>query len=511
MSERLPYEDQLSEHWHDLPLPNEDMAWADMNRRLDEEDRKPRFPIWLRGCAGWALLGMVMLGLGWWLLRPDHWFNKSTEPEQTNTAHPSAHSIPQTDTSLLQKQQVPGGNTSSVSKREKDTVIAINDDKINTLSKTALPESPGSKPSGNTITVSDNAGDNPVVIKKGNSKLPLVATSKNRTVKTKNRKPVAENVIKADMSTAGIGDKKASTKLPEENSNPQVVQTKPITAIPQEVQPPAPVITVAEKSTANPNLNNDSTRQANKDDITKQEDAVKKEKKDSSQKKKFEWSGGVGLQQQLPVAGQKWTPYNAQGRKGTLGDYIPSVYIRFSRPEKWFLQAEFRYGAPQLQKEQVYRQTKQNDTGSAPLFYTQNSYKVKKTYYHEFPLVFNYYIKPGWSVGAGIQWNSFYRAVEEREILRHNNILGSDSLVSKTVYPVKRDSATSFKRSFFQGVLETQYQWRRFSFGARYSFGLQPYIEFSLPGSEIQRKKIQSLQFFLRFQLFHPPTKKRSK
>ena len=35
MSERLPYEDHLQQHWADLPLPDENKAWEDMRRRLE--------------------------------------------------------------------------------------------------------------------------------------------------------------------------------------------------------------------------------------------------------------------------------------------------------------------------------------------------------------------------------------------------------------------------------------------------------------------------------------------
>ena len=38
MNERLPYEEQLSQQWNNLPLADENMAWADMKRRLEEDD-----------------------------------------------------------------------------------------------------------------------------------------------------------------------------------------------------------------------------------------------------------------------------------------------------------------------------------------------------------------------------------------------------------------------------------------------------------------------------------------
>ena len=86
MSERLPYEEQLSQQWNNLPLPDEDMAWADMKHRLEEEEDEPLLPFWLRGCAGWALLGLLVAGLGWWMLRPDKWGQKKKENAELQTA-----------------------------------------------------------------------------------------------------------------------------------------------------------------------------------------------------------------------------------------------------------------------------------------------------------------------------------------------------------------------------------------------------------------------------------------
>jgi len=86
MSERLPYEEQLPQQWNNLPLPDEDMAWADMKRRLEEEEDKPLLPFWLHGCAGWALLGLLVVGLGWWMLRPDKWGHKKKVNAELHTA-----------------------------------------------------------------------------------------------------------------------------------------------------------------------------------------------------------------------------------------------------------------------------------------------------------------------------------------------------------------------------------------------------------------------------------------
>jgi hypothetical protein len=77
-----------------------------------------------------------------------------------------------------------------------------------------------------------------------------------------------------------------------------------------------------------------------------------------------------------------------------------------------------------------------------------------------------------------------------------------DSLVSTLLETVKKDSATEFAKSYFQFALETQYKWKRFSFGAKYSFGLQPYIRFTLPGQPEKQERNNALQIFIRYELW---------
>jgi hypothetical protein len=69
MNDRLPYEKQLAEQINDLPLPDENMAWEDMKQRLEKDDDNGIIPIWLRGCGLVGLLLLVLVGIGWWLLK----------------------------------------------------------------------------------------------------------------------------------------------------------------------------------------------------------------------------------------------------------------------------------------------------------------------------------------------------------------------------------------------------------------------------------------------------------
>src|SRR5262245_45991244 len=85
MNERLPYEEQIDQAWDDLPLPDENKAWEDMKRRLDEDDDdKIIVPPPRRGCGiGVLLIGLLLFGGLWLLVRPEKWFkSKETETAQ---------------------------------------------------------------------------------------------------------------------------------------------------------------------------------------------------------------------------------------------------------------------------------------------------------------------------------------------------------------------------------------------------------------------------------------------
>jgi hypothetical protein len=97
MSKLPPYE-QWNEQWSEgLPLPDADAAWADMNKKLDADDRRRRFAFLpLTSCAGWTLLGVAVLGAGTWLLWPRH-----NAPDRTlAVATGKASKTPATETSM---------------------------------------------------------------------------------------------------------------------------------------------------------------------------------------------------------------------------------------------------------------------------------------------------------------------------------------------------------------------------------------------------------------------------
>jgi hypothetical protein len=474
MNELLPYELELNQQWIDLPLPDENMAWADMRRRLDEDERRV-LPFWLTGCAGWALLAVLLLGLAWWIVRPEKWFTKkqgTDKIEKAGTAIVPVNKIEkdtsynQSDTSVTladhNNDSIPDNNntgsidikttTAPVKQKDKTTVT----DESSTTIKT-VPGNISKKKKQPGYQKKDKAAD---------KKLPA---KKNKELLVDKKDPVQPANDPADIavqiSPGGID----SPAIKQPVAIVDSLKKNPFTGI--VVKDPAVDTTVADK----------------------------KSKTDSSKKKPFVFSAGIGLHQQLPVAGQTFIPYSAAGRKGSLADYIPSVYFRMEKEGKWFIQTGFRYGAPQLVKEFLY--SRRSDTLSIQKYNDTNTY-LRKTFYHQLPLAMNYFIVPNLSIGAGIVWNKFSSAISTRDIIQVDRFNGGDTAISTGTVFNSRGADSNFVNSYFQASIELHYKWKKFSFGANYSFGLQPYIRFVLPGGVLQEEKNRSLHLFIRYEQF---------
>jgi len=464
MNKRLPYEEEMARRLENIPLPGENEAWADMKRRLEEEDGDRFIPFWLNGCLSWALLGVIALTVGWWIVRPEKWFDK------------------------------------------KDV----------TINKTLPVSQPREKEQNYSLQKEETKQDSNVLIE---------TTSSRRSDRIKNHKKEILGLITHKQGLKNSAQNRNATK--ESDAEILTKVTTQLKANDDLSKSKNPIITANQfdndktnsSSTQNQTVISDSSRVIAHQNIDTAKSSIEKKKKDSLQENKFSneeksdsaksskfWFGaGISLYQQLPINGQKFVPYNSEGRKGSLADYIPAVYLRMYRGDKWFIQSEFRYGAPQYTKEFLYQQ--KND--SAVNGYITQSTSLKKTYYHQLPLTFNYFVSTDLAVGAGIIWNKFVSAISSQDITRHNIVTGADSVISRGTILVTKtpDTSNVFTKSWFQALFEVQYRWNRFSLGARYAVGLQPYIKFELQPGVPQQEKNSSLNIFLRYELWRSKKK----
>ena len=85
MNKRLPYEEELSRQLNDLPLPDENISWEDMNRRLEGDDDNNVIIPPAKNWMPW--LWLFVFAIGHYIIfiaRPDTW-NGNTSKKSTDS------------------------------------------------------------------------------------------------------------------------------------------------------------------------------------------------------------------------------------------------------------------------------------------------------------------------------------------------------------------------------------------------------------------------------------------
>lgn len=503
MNEERPYKEFPPEQLNDLPLPDEGQSWQNMKQLLDkdDDDRVPP-PIWFRGCTGWIVL-LGLLGALWLVFRPDQWLMGKGEGQRAEKQEQK------------EKEKERGGRDEGErSKEQGDTVLTPADNSDTPVQSPTtgpdvrpVPQKEETRPGEAT----DRTKNNETVIRekvegKGRKERGLIQTT---VPVVKGREPKKDNTGVPQREAKQPQVRQGNTKQQPNNTQQKAPKEKQTidsgTVVKQTVTP---------QTTSPKNPAQDSTAIAKATDPVKKDEPVLPKtttdssaqasaaKKKEDKEKNYYFSAGLALQQQIPFAGQKANPYNYYGRKGSLADYIPSLYLRYHQDRKWFLQSEFRYGAPQSVKEITYDSNSFTDTGN--IITTTNAFQLKKTFFHQIPISFNYFVLPNWSIGAGVMYSRFHSAISEQTVRQRNNQLQRDSLLSQKVVYLKanRDSMSVFTSSQLHALVETQYEWKRFSLGLRYTQGLMPFIRYKEPNGALREEKNRSLQAFIRFRIW---------
>jgi hypothetical protein len=456
MSTHSRYE-ETDQQFNDLPLPDEEASWQKMEALLDEDEDDDRIippPVFFRSCLGWGLLFAGLI-VGWMVLRPDKKWNENSKEKP----------LPSSNKTVNQKNTT----TNSVSKPKYNSI------KPNRTSQSAAKVA--------TATVVQKQKNKEV-------KNALVITSK----------PTKDALINQTKK------KVPYNPVPEKKSIDQHKKNK--SAFPNEViiqSHPGDTSDIILQNSKNKNTDTSSAvpnqYQALKTDTARQvpvNDSSAQKKIQLSKKKSF-LTAGIGEQQQIPIAGQTAVPYSHYGRKGSLSDYVPSVYLRWQKNTKWFVQGEFRYGAAQSVKELPYnRKTKFDSTDQS---ITITTLRLKKTYYHQFPLSINYYVRPNLSVGIGGMYSRFYGAVTEKETDVYHTLTQTVTNF-KQIIPVKHFTDSFLYKTQIHLLMQADYEWKKFSFGLRYTKDIQPYIKYTRPDGTVDEERNQSLQLMVRYRLW---------
>lgn len=451
MSEEKRYND---EQWDDLPLPDGELAWQKMELLLDKDKKRRVVPFWFWRYAG---LGLILIGLsvGAWFM-----WGKTEDNSQSNL-------VTQKDSSRTTSKQI------------------TKTDKIS--SSPSAPEEPSAKEKKGIPVTNDQPLQTTTSLKTGESKEPIVAKKAPR--KQTQTSQIDRTTKRADRTSNREPDTKTFADKPEKKqaSSP----TLPVTGPKQSLIDSTKIASVPVT---------DST--AKKDTVaTKAAEpmASNEKKKDSGTKRNpFVFTAGVGLQQAIAFGGQESSIYNYKGKQNSLSDRIPSVYLRLQKG-KWFAQAEFQYAVPQPVKQVSFSQKTRYDVASFNLNTEQLT--IRKLYYHQLPVSVNYFVLPNWSVGTGAMYSILAGAVTEQEVASKNVQTGTES-VARSIAPVEGYKDSFLYKSTAGILFQTDYHWKRFSLGLRYTQNLEPFIKYTRPDGAVLNEKNRLLQAILRFRLF---------
>jgi hypothetical protein len=456
MSERSRYE-EMDEQFNDLPMPDDEASWQKMKELLDDDDDNivPP-PVFLRSCLGWGILLLVGLTIAWLVVRPEKWWSETSEAKQTSSSKTTRNNV--TKENVVERKDVP--SSSSTGSNEANDV-SVSKTKMETVSTTNPANYQVKR--GATMTIVEEKKNN---YNRQNGRPILVGKEQPQSINELTNKE--DNSIHSDTVITRIENQ--PTKI-FDNTQKQNAVT-PGTAAPSDTAKTQTIIPAT-----------DSTKQ----------------NKPKQLRKKFLLAAGIGEQQQIPIAGQTAVPYSHYGRKSSLSDYVPSVYVQLQKEKKWFIQAEFRYGAAQSVREFSYNRNTKFDTFSKSI--TITTMRLKKTYYHQLPLSFNYYVVPNLSVGIGGMYSRFLGAVSEKETINFNTITQATT-TSKQIVPIKHFNDSFLYKTQVHALIQATYQWKRFAFELRYTKDIQPYIKYTKPDGTVDEEKNQSLQFIARYRLW---------
>ena len=443
MSEHL-HNENMDQQFNDLPLPDENASWQKMKEMLDRDDDGIVPPVLLTSCFGWGLLLLVGLTIAWLVVRPERWWNETTKAKQTSSSN-------EVQKLKYKKEQ-----------SKKPEIISKSLIKENKLEKGTVVE----KESLSSVHTNKNA---------------VNTNSKNNRWKPGVKPKASKNQNLIRESAPSIGSKQPDKIGDEQISNRNDRQFNSDTSL---------IIDQQQNQTHKDSVNQDFL-------IQPLDSAI--QKKTKSDKKKLIVAAGLGLQQQIPIAGQTTVPYSYYGREGSLADYIPSIFIQLQKEKKWFVMGEFRFGAAQSVKELSYHQNTKFDSTSMNV--TMTTMRLKKTYYHQLPFSFNYYLKPNLSVGLGGMYSRFYGAVTEKETDTWNAQTQTATNFKEIIH-IKHFTDSFLYKTQVHFLVQADYQWKKFSFGLRYTKDIQPYIKYTRPDGTVDEEKNQSLQLMIRYRIW---------
>ncbi len=511
MKKKLPFEEAIENKLQQIPQPGEETSWQAMEQLLEKDDRKRglffgrKKYVFLVGVA--LLLSLIVWQLFYndsdTIKRPDNKNTVALSKQKNNPADAGKGLAantrsPQQDIDSSQPGDIKSTNKQNDNKKYVESPSVLKNH-VKTNNTTPVNEK------SNVATYNASPGT-----RKENRYRQSSTVIATKTRATRHNKAKKSTVAQNDLGDSDIF-KANKNKLNSKGKSRIQVSAPPmdintvndsnhivkLTLTDNDIKKEEKIATdIPGKSLTETkdvkNIADSSSKKQEVISLSKTSDENKKKLK------KFMFNAGIGLKQQIPIGNQQLYTYGFNGRTNIINDYVPSAYMSFGKTKKWFALLEFDFASSRMMKEFPYSRTTTLNNSSNQLFIT--TMQLKKTFYHELGLSYNYYIKPRWSVGVGVSWNKLYRSISEEQ-LSVKNIQSQEEQTSFKILPAGYTNSFLYKTTT-GWMLQTNYEWRRLSFGIRWSADMQPYIKYTKPSGEIKDHRNQSLDLVLKIRLW---------
>lgn len=457
MNKKLPYEEMLAQQLNNLPLPDEGASWQKMQELLDEKKRRPFF---LYTDNSKSVLTLLLL-LGFLVVvhssRHERTTGTSAKTKKYLQADPPAFQPAPDHPAGSKETDLTNGSNSSANPSATGDVHTYPLTPARPASATGFYHTYGKTNQSGSKTTRTAVLKNPVAHRRaGQNKQGSV---------TPERRIASPGLVVASMQLESIHPVTIAGIIQNHGVSPEIF--------------PDPTLIK-------------QTRQLVQKGLPGEQHGFSK----LSSRPLF-ISAGVGVQQSIPVGGQKQVSFNLNGQKNLFSDYIPSLFLRLEKDCTWYLQAEFSYATPRLVNDFSYSRQTRADTAQT----ITTNLLLKKVFYRELPFSFNYYLRPHWTVGAGATYSWFQGAITEKQTATRN-LQNPTGFVAKQIVPIERYTDSFLYRSHSYLLLQTNYQWQSLSLGLRFSKDVQPYIKYTLPDGTVADKRNWSLELLVRLGLW---------
>ncbi len=477
MSKKTSFEEALRQKMNELPLPDENESWQKMKALLNEKEKRRSFFFFRNEKIVGAALLLCILLAGIILIT-------GSEKKSVNIAtHQDVTTGKASKNAYF--NQIKRETNSEKTSKIKDTTKAHSNTALSAIISSYATSENASK-SNTHLSVKNNTA----TIKSQNEVAEKQAFTKQLNIAQTNKQRAWQDDTYASQN-GDIKTQLKSTTSQKNQTNFSIDSSLSLTETNNSLSP-----SVSDDSNQNTTVVISNIQKA---DSTSNNNAAAKAMIRAKRHNSYFIDAGIGIKQQLPVGNQTLTFYNYNGNKGWLGDYIPSLYIKLEKEQRWFLQGEFHYAAPRLVSKVAYWQKTTADYGHGST--TMDKYYLQKTWYNEIPVSFNLYLRPSLSIGAGIMYNRLRGASAKRETSVYDVVSGH-SVYDESVLPWKSFTDSFLYKTNASLLLQTDYEKEKWTFGLRYLHDMQPFLTYTLPDGAKKDKQNTSLELLIRYRLY---------